>query len=209
MQLHPHFLFNTLHGISALIDSDAAGAKTMIVKLSELLRIAVKHGSADLIPLREEMKFVDAYLDLEKMRLGPRIQIDVRIAPETATMLVPQLILQPLIENAIVHGIACCREGGRLEIDSYTAQGALELHVKNTIGGISQHGTGLGLANTRARLKHLYSDMASFSFVISGKHAAEATMRLPVFGSGVGSSCATLELARSATHTQAGEVLLQ
>ena len=121
MQLHPHFLFNTLHGIATLIDSDAPCAKAMILKLSGLLRAALDRDSADLIPLEEELKFVREYLDLEKMRFGPRLNVQWSIAPETARMLVPQMILQPLVENAIRHGIAASREGGWIEVGRPTA----------------------------------------------------------------------------------------
>jgi len=105
-QLHPHFLFNTLHGISAWIDIDPVRAKMLIVKISSLLRTAFEYGNADLITLDEELKFVDDYLDLEKMRLENRLQLRWRISPDTRPVLVPQLVLQPLVENAILHGVA-------------------------------------------------------------------------------------------------------
>src|SRR5208282_4567568 len=110
-QLHPHFLFNTLHGISTLIDSDGRRAKAMVIKLSNLLRTALQHDSSDLVTLQQEIKFIEAYIDLEKMRLGARLEVRWRIQPGTEEVLVPQMILQPLVENAILHGIACCREG--------------------------------------------------------------------------------------------------
>ena len=98
MQLHPHFLFNTLHGISTLIDTDQASAKEMVVKLSTLLRGTLEHSSSDLIPLREELKFVREYLDLEAMRLGTRLNVEWSIDSDTGSTLVPQLILQTLVE---------------------------------------------------------------------------------------------------------------
>ena len=183
MQLHPHFLFNTLHGISTLIDSDSHAAKAMIVKLSSLLRIAVKHDSADLVTLRDEIEFAEAYLDLEKMRLGCRLQVRMNVGEHTSFLFVPQLILQPLIENAIVHGVACCREGGWLEIGSRKAGGWLELYVRNSVGGRSEPGTGLGLANTRARLKHLYGGTAALEFSLRENMFAEVVVRMPAFSS--------------------------
>jgi two-component system, LytTR family, sensor kinase len=183
MQLHPHFLFNTLHGISTLIDSDAPAAKAMIVKLSSLLRIAVKHDSADLVTLRDELEFAEAYLDLEKMRLGRRLQCRMNVGEHTSFLFVPQLILQPLIENAIVHGVACCREGGWLEIGSRKAGGWLELYVRNSVGGRSEPGTGLGLANTKARLKHLYGGTAALEFSLRENVFAEVVVRMPAFSS--------------------------
>src|SRR5277367_3706615 len=130
MQLHPHFLFNTLHGISTLIDTDGKSAKTMIVKLSSLLRKALQHSGSDLIPLQEELKFIGEYLDLEKMRFGARLAVIRSIDPGTLSMLVPQLILQPLVENAIRHGIASSRENGWVEIASRRTDQGLELLVR-------------------------------------------------------------------------------
>ena len=115
-QLHAHFLFNALQGISTLTDSDPGRAKAMILKLSELLRAALRYGDSDLVALGEELKSIEHYLDLEGMRLGDRLQVRWNVQPETRRMLVPQLILQPLVENAIVHGIACCRGGGWIQI---------------------------------------------------------------------------------------------
>ena len=182
-QLHPHFLFNTLHGISTLVDTDRARAKAMVIKLSSLLRAALQHDSSDLVTLQEEIKFIESYIDLEKMRLGARLQVRWKIHPGTEDVLVPQMILQPLVENAMLHGIACCREGGWIEIVSRRAEGFLELQVLNSVGGKSQRGMGLGLKNTAARLKYLYSDEATFSFAMAEEHVATSTLYLPAFGS--------------------------
>lgn len=183
MQLHPHFLFNTLHGISTLIDGDGKSAKGMIVKLSSLLRIALEHGSSDLIPLDEELKFVREYLDLEKMRFGTRLAVEWSVDANTRQLLVPQLILQPLVENAIRHGIACSREGGWIEIASRRRDGVFELRVRNSVGGKRPAGTGVGLRNTEARLKCLYAEGAQFSFAVAGDQTASATLVLPALGS--------------------------
>jgi len=111
-QLQPHFLFNTLQGVSALIDSSPSTAQTMLLTLASLLRTVLRHGSCDLISMKEEFEFVRAYLYLEQMRLGTRLAVRWRIAPEAEGALIPQLLLQPLVENAIVHGIAPARDGG-------------------------------------------------------------------------------------------------
>jgi two-component system, LytTR family, sensor kinase len=116
-QLQPHFLFNTLHGISTLIEMDKSLAKEMVLKLSSLLRTVLQDGTADLIPLEEEWKFAETYLDIEKMRLGERLEIRWKVQPGMQQLLVPALILQPLVENAILHGAACSRDGGWVEID--------------------------------------------------------------------------------------------
>jgi signal transduction histidine kinase len=183
MQLHPHFLFNTLHGISTLIDSEPKSAKAMVVKLSSLLRTAIQHTGTDLIPLREELRFVGEYLDLEKMRFGPRLTVRWSIDPGTASMLVPQLILQPLVENAIRHGIACSREGGWVEIASQKTLDTLELRIRNSVDGKRPAGTGVGLRNTRARLQHLYSGDSTLSFLLGTDQAATATVILPALSS--------------------------
>jgi two-component system, LytTR family, sensor kinase len=184
MQLHPHFLFNTLHGISTLIDSDPSGAKEMVVKLSTLLRRSLEYGGSDLIPLREELKFAREYLDLEKTRLGSRLSIAWSIDPDTQRTLVPQLILQPLVENAVRHGIACSREGGWIEIASRNREGVLELCIRNSTGGARAAGIGVGLKNTDARLRCLYGEEAAFTFVESENHIATATVAIPALGAG-------------------------
>ena len=106
------------------------------------LRAALKHGNSDLIRLSDELEFISAYLELEKMRLGSRLEIRWEIAPGTEELLVPQLILQPLVENAIRHGIACCRAGGWLEIATHRVNGTIELMVRNSVGGTPRSGIG-------------------------------------------------------------------
>jgi two-component system LytT family sensor kinase len=182
-QLHPHFLFNTLHGISTLVGTDGARAKTMVIKISDLLRAALQHGSADLISFQEELKFVESYLDLEKMRLGTRLEVRWKIDPQTIGVLVPQLILQPLVENAILHGIACCYEGGWLEIASQRMDGMIEIQIRNSVGGDGRRGMGLGQRNSQARLKYLYSEEASFAFTLADDGIATATLLFPAFES--------------------------
>jgi two-component system, LytTR family, sensor kinase len=181
-QLQPHFLFNTLHGISTLIEVDKARAKLMVLKLSNLLRAVLADGTADLIALRDELKFAEAYLDIEKMRLGDRLEIRWKIQAGNGQMLVPPLILQPLVENAIAHGVACSREGGWLEIGLRNANNGLEMSVRNSVCEKSTPGSGLGLRNVRARLNHLYSDEAKFSLEISKDGVATATVVLPALG---------------------------
>jgi two-component system, LytTR family, sensor kinase len=181
MQLHPHFLFNTLHGISTLIDSDGVTAKAMILKLSHLLRTALECSGSDLIPLREELEFIGEYLDLETMRFGPRLRVDWSIDPSTGAMLVPQLILQPLVENAIRHGIGSSRDNGWVEVTSRRRKNAVELQIRNSVGPGKPKGMGLGLHNTAARLKHLYSGEGTFSFAVSEAGTATVTIVVPRF----------------------------
>lgn len=183
MQLHPHFLFNTLHGIATLIDRDGQSAKAMILSLSGLLRRALELSGSDLIPLQEELTFINEYLDLEKMRLGARLEVTQSIEPNTLRILVPQMILQPLVENAIRHGIAGSREKGWIKIVSRQSDEGLELIVYNSIGDMGRRGNGVGLKNTEPRLKHLYSNEATFSFEMNGDHEATASISIPALGS--------------------------
>src|SRR5262249_15592174 len=139
-QIHAHFVFNTLQGISTLMDQEKTRAQAMILKLSTLLRTALAHSNTDLISLEEELSFTKDYLDLEKMRLERRLEIRWSISPETRRLFVPQLVLQPLVENAIVHGIACCREGGWIELSSSLEPGGLQLQIRNTVGASADTG---------------------------------------------------------------------
>jgi two-component system, LytTR family, sensor kinase len=187
VQLHPHFLFNTLHGIATLAETDGRRAKAMVVQLSALLRSALEYGSTDVGLLGEELRFVAAYLDLEKMRLGPRLAVRWSVVEDTREALVPHLILQPLVENAIVHGVACAREGGWVEISAERAGQRLSLRVRNSVAGAKTRGTGLGIKNTEARLKYLYSSDASISFSLNeAQDIAEAAVTIPFLGAGFG-----------------------
>ena len=179
MQLQPHFLFNTLHGIATLADEDPKTAKAMIIKLSNLLRAALERDSSDLIPLESELKFAREYLDLQKMRFGSRLKIEWVVAPETHQLLVPQMILQPLVENAVQYGIASLREGGWLEIATDTNNGTLNIRVRNSAGGKPSNGNGVGLRNVEARLKYLYSGDASLHLAIAEDRTVTASLALP------------------------------
>jgi two-component system, LytTR family, sensor kinase len=181
-QLHPHFLFNTLHGIATLIDNDRQNAKAMLLRLSNLLRSALEHNSSDLVTLHDEMNFVREYLDIEKMRLGARLKIMLSIDAETEKFLIPQMLLQPLVENAIRYGAVARRDGGFIEISSHSGNGNFEVCIRNSVGKKAS-GTGVGLRNTEARLRHLYSGDAIFSFAISGEQVATAKLVLPALGS--------------------------
>jgi two-component system, LytTR family, sensor kinase len=181
-QLHPHFLFNTLHGIATLIDNERQNAKAMLVRLSSLLRKALEHNGSDLVTLHDEMNFIREYLDIEKMRLGARLNVVLSIDTETEKFLIPQMLLQPLVENAIRYGAAARREGGFIEISSHRGNGNFEVCIRNSVGKKAS-GTGVGLRNTEARLRHLYSGDAIFSFAISGEQTATARLVLPALGS--------------------------
>lgn len=179
-QIHPHFLFNTLHGISTLVESDPTRAQSMIVNLSRLLRRAIQHDGVDLVTLGEDLQFAEEYLNIEKMRLGNRLTVHWSILPESRNVLVPQLILQPLIENAVKHGVSPAREGGWIEVSSARNGHTLNIEVKNSVLGTHRNGTGLGLQNIRMRLKCLYGDDASLQFRRDDR-VAIASLTMPAF----------------------------
>ena len=179
-QLHPHFLFNTLQGISTLIETNTVGAQHMLVALAALLRSVLHLDSIDLISLKEELALVRAYLDIERMRLGSRLEVRWHLAPSTDNYLVPQLILQPLIENAVIHGAAKAREGGWIEVKADIHDNHLLIEIRNSIAGTSQPGLQVGLANVQARLKHLYGNDARFEFALLAESSiAVARLVLP------------------------------
>ncbi len=161
MQLNPHFLFNTLHAISALMHQNVEAADRMIARLSELLRYALESTDEQVVPLRQEIEFLDRYLEIERVRFGKRLEVVKQIAPETLDSLVPNLILQPLVENAIQHGIAPHARVGRLEIITNASAHTLVLEVRDNGSGLvpgSLGEGGIGLANTRSRLRELYGE---------------------------------------------------
>ena len=163
MQLHPHFLFNTLNGIVGLVrDNKNQAAISMLVGLSDLLRHALEHSDRQEVELKEELNFIRLYLDIQQMRFSDRLQIELEIVPETLRALVPNLILQPLVENALRHGIGRSTAAGRVGIRSRIVGDSLELMVFDNGVGLSNDwqlktSGGIGLANTAARLQQLYN----------------------------------------------------
>ncbi len=184
MQLQPHFLFNTLHSISALMHEDVEAADGMIAKLSELLRLTVDNGGDHEVPMRQEMAFIERYLDIEQMRFADRLTVDVDVDPATYDALVPSMILQPLVENAIHHGIATRAGAGRLRIACSASNGWLRLIVSDNGPGIPDDGRGLregtGLSNTRARLAQLYGDEFRLELRPGVAGGLQATLAVPL-----------------------------
>jgi len=165
MQLHPHFLFNTLNAISALIHKDVELADRMIARLGDLLRSTLDSANQQEVPLNQELAFIGPYLEIEKARLGPRLTVRMDIDPAAMDASVPNLILQPIVENAIRHGIAPRPEPGTIEIHARRQNGYLHLAVKDDgpgMPGAQQSLPGIGLANTRARLEKLYGSRQRF-----------------------------------------------
>ncbi len=182
MQLNPHFLFNTLHAISALIHEQPEAADRMVVRLSELLRVSLDPSKPQEVALSEEMAFLAGYLEIEQTRFSERLAVTKDIEPGTETALVPFLLLQPLVENAIRHGIEPREEPGRLAITARRQDGRLELRVRDDGPGLAEDGRvpqGIGLSNTRSRLRHLYGEQFSFDLRDLPEGGLEARISLP------------------------------
>ncbi len=163
MQLQPHFLFNTLNAISALIPADAKPARRMVARLGDLLRITLEHEETQEVTLREELAFLQPYLEIEQARLEDRLTVVMNIAPDTLDARVPHLILQPLVENAVRHGIATRIEPGRVEIAASRGPDDrfLQLEIRDDGRGMDRETEvrtrrGVGLTNIRSRLEQLY-----------------------------------------------------
>ncbi len=185
MQINPHFLFNTLNTISALVHENPEGAERMIARLSELLRRTLEHSDTQEVPLREEITFLQGYLEIEQMRFPDRLTVAFEIEPKTQDMLVPQLILQPLVENALRHGILPREEPGRIDVSARVTGGeTLELRVRDNGNGLpapylAPDREGIGLKNVRSRLAHLYGAAQSLSVRNLPEGGVEACLRLP------------------------------
>jgi two-component sensor histidine kinase len=163
MQLQPHFLFNTLNAISALIPAEAKPARRMLARLGDLLRTTLEHEGKQEVTLREEIAFLEPYLEIEQARLEDRLTVVMNIAPDTLDARVPHLILQPLVENAIRHGIATRIEPGKVEISASRGPDDrfLQLEIRDDGRGMdrdteNRSRRGVGLTNIRSRLEQLY-----------------------------------------------------
>ncbi|HEU4640978.1 MAG TPA: histidine kinase [Gemmatimonadaceae bacterium] len=167
LQLHPHFLFNTLNTITALIDTDPQGAERMVSGLSELLRLSLRTAGEQEVPLARELEILEHYVEIQQIRFADRLEVSVCVAPEARHALVPNLILQPLVENAIRHGIAPRAAPGHIEVRAGRRDGMLTLSVADDGVGLRaeadiERGEGIGLANTGARLQQLYGEHHRF-----------------------------------------------
>jgi len=165
MQLNPHFLFNSLHSISALIHQNADAADRMIVRLSDLLRAALESSDTQEVSLQEELGILQRYLEIEKIRFGDRLTVKTEVGPDALDAQVPNLILQPLVENAIRHGIEPRAKPGCIELRAHREAGVLTLEVCDNGAGLPDQAPsaeGVGLSNTRARLQTLYGEAHGF-----------------------------------------------
>jgi two-component system, LytTR family, sensor kinase len=183
-QLEPHFLFNTLHSISSLMLTDVTAADQMMSLLSDLLRMSLASAESQITTLSDELDFVNGYLEIEKLRFEDRLKVVLDIAPDTLDSQVPHLVLQPLVENAVRHGVSRLSSGGEIRIASSHDDRSLHLRVTDNGPGLAEcadvppHG-GLGLGATRERLRTLYGDDQQLDIRNGAQGGAEVYVRIP------------------------------
>ena len=180
-QLQPHFLFNTIQGISTLIHRDPRAADTMLARLSGLLRSMLRADGGHEIPLDDELRLLDLYLGIVRERFGERMDARIEVEPATRRCLVPRFLLQPLVENALEHGVARRAGPCRIDVRARRVDDQLEITVYNDAydGSPSSTSNGVGLSNTRARLRQLYDDNQTLESGPDGAGGYVVTMRLP------------------------------
>ncbi|HEX6084062.1 MAG TPA: histidine kinase [Thermoanaerobaculia bacterium] len=179
MQLNPHFLFNTLNAVSALVERDPSGVRKMIARLSELLRHTLDTKSPDEVALRDELSFLQRYFDIMAVRFQGKLRVSTSVDDVVLNARVPVFILQPLVENALEHGVN--RASGDAEVDVHARRDGetLIVSVRDRGPGLDAQPEGVGLTNTRARLAALYGDAASVTLTSLPEGGAAAELRLP------------------------------
>jgi len=181
MQLRPHFLFNTLNAVSALVLEDPLLAKAMIAKLGEFLRLTLEAQHSPEVPLRQELRFLRGYLDIQQLRFQDRLTVKVDAAEDTLDLPVPHLVLQPLVENALQHGLASRPGPATLEVRTRREGGLLLLEVEDDgLGLPTALREGVGLSNTRARLRARHGSAASLELSSRPEGGVLAALRLPL-----------------------------
>lgn len=190
MQLHPHFLFNTLHSIASMIDIDTKNAQKMVTRLGSLLRRMLEYNEKQMVLVQDELNFIRDYLDLEQVRYQDRVQISYNISEETLEYKIPNMIFQPLVENAVKHGIIPTLDHGEINIKTYIEknialkESTLVLQITNTFNSQNKNNkpisTGVGLVNIKKRLFQLYNEKFQFSAKFVTPDFYEAKISLPL-----------------------------
>jgi two-component system, LytTR family, sensor kinase len=197
-QINPHFLFNTLNSITSLVRSKPELAREMIVKLANILRVLLKDREA-FVPFSEELAFTDDYLDIEVVRFGAKLRVVKEISPDTLHIVVPSMLLQPLIENSIKHGLEPRIGGGTVTLRSRIAAGRLELEVEDDgvgmapernpaspVSGLVRPGTGIGMRNVRERMAVLYGQEAEVAIESRPGRGTKVVLAMPILEAGAG-----------------------
>ena len=186
-QLHPHFVFNTLHAIAGVLHRDPDAAESMLVRLGDLLRAVFRSHAQQEVTLGREIELTEQYLDIQRMRFGAGLRVEVDVPPHLRDTAVPVLVLQPLVENAIKHGFAGRTDGGTIRISARQAGDRLDITVGDTgrgVDGVALQTVrdGVGLSNTRARLEHLYPGRHGLTVAAPASGGFAVTLTVP-FGS--------------------------
>jgi two-component system, LytTR family, sensor kinase len=186
MQLHPHFLFNTLNAIMVLVrQQKSKEAEQMLAHLSDLLRCVLEDVEAQEVPLRRELEYLQLYLSIEQVRFQDRLRVEISADPTILDAALPQMVLQPAVENAIRHGVGKSAAAGRIKISAMRSNETLELRVQDdgpgfsSEGPVGKHSTGIGLTNTRARLQQLYGKEAGLTTGNCKPRGAVVTITIP------------------------------
>jgi len=184
-QINPHFFFNTLNSISAMASTDVEETRTMIAQLADLLRYAIESSKLDFVLLKEELQFVQAYIALESKRMGERLTAKFQVDESLVSYQVPPMILQPLIENAIIHGLAPAEEGGSVCVQIQRESHGVTFWISDTGVGLTCSDPlstidGVGLKNTDARLRKIYGDSARLRIQPYAKGGCEVAFTLPL-----------------------------
>jgi two-component system, LytTR family, sensor kinase len=196
-QINPHFLFNTLNSIASLVRSQPELSREMIVKLANILRVLLKDREA-FVPFSEELAFTDDYLDIEVVRFGEKLKVVKEIAEDTLHIVVPGMVLQPLIENSIKHGLEPRISGGTVTVRSrITSERMLRVEVEDDgvgmaperkdaslMSGLVRPGTGIGMRNVRERMEVLYGDLASLEINSRPGRGTKVTLLMPILDAG-------------------------
>jgi two-component system LytT family sensor kinase len=183
MQIHPHFLFNTLNSIAALLHKDVEAADRMIARLGDFLRLTLKSSDAQTVDFEQELEFLKCYLDIEHIRFQDRLTVEMDIDPHALKATVPNLILQPIVENAVRHGVARQTSHGHITIRARREGERLIMTVADNGPGLKaqSNGSGIGISNTRARLEQFYGSDFSFQIANSIERGASVTLDVPAF----------------------------
>lgn len=180
-QINPHFLFNTLNAIAALVERDPAGVRRMIARLGELLRHTIDSRGGATVPLRQEIEFLSRYVEIMEIRFQGRLRVEMHVDPATLDIRVPSLILQPIMENALEHGASRAVGEGVIAISAQRRGDRLTVSVRDNGPGVRVEGAaGVGLANTRARLEQIYGPRALLTLESAPEGGANATLTFPI-----------------------------
>jgi len=186
MQINPHFLFNTMNAISSLMYSDVHAADRMMEQLSNMLRVSLARGSKQMITLQEEMEFIEMYLNLQDIRSSGKVSQVINIDPHLHDALIPAMLLQPVVENAYIHGLSRMDSGGSIEVTAKPVRDMIEIAIRNSGIGLNAaelsgtHGAGIGLSNIRSRLRLHFGEQAHLDIKEAASDVVEVKVRFPL-----------------------------